>query len=319
MKINLSGGKVGRKKSSNGALYLLLLLFFAVMAAFSLSGGSMPIDPNDTGGPPTLPPYFNEENEDLKQAIIVPSDINSSNSKDKLQLKTFSANICMNEVAVDFLVDTSGSFQYDNKLENLKKALTSFTTRMSNLTVIGMQSFSAKVYERVPLDYYKNQKLQMKVTIDNLQANGNTRTRDGFLLAQKLIMEAKNANKFKGYHYVLVLLTDGIPELNPSEPRTCEGAEVADPLTAPALRCFAREEDPRYPTNVPDELKKNGVSIFSIGIYSPNRPSDAAFQPQLEALLQEISSQPYKDYYFSSVNGGDLAQVLDKIFLAVCQ
>ena len=316
---NLDQSTQKKKSSATGTLFMFLILLFAIMAAFSLSGGSVPLDPNDSGGPPTLPPYYSSSEADVKQELIIPTNVNTSETEANLQLKSFKVNTCMNEVAVDFLIDTSGSFAYDNKLDNLKNALRAFTKRMSNLTVIGMQSFSAKVYERVPLDYYKNQKLQTDVTIDNLTAAGNTRTRSGFLLAQKLIMEAKNANKFKGYHYVLVLMTDGIPELNPSQPRTCEGPEVPDPLTAPALRCFAREEDPRYPTNIADELKANDVSIYSVGIYSPNRPSDAALQPQLEDLLQDVASDPVDDHYFSSIHGGNLETILDNIFEAICQ
>jgi hypothetical protein len=309
----------GSKKTGAGTLFIYLILILIVMAAFIITGGSVPVDPHSTLGPSRLPPYYDIESENNQQKIILPPDALTPSSDKNLQLKTFLVNTCVKNVAVDFLIDTSGSFAYDGKLENLQNSLRAFTKRMANMSVIGVQSFSAVVKERVPLDYYKNQKVQMEETIKKLSPGGNTRTRDGFLLAQKLIKEAKAAQKFKDYQYVLVLLTDGIPEVNPGQRRTCIGPQVADPLTAPALRCFAREQDPRYPTNIASQLKADNVRIFSIGIYSPNRPSDARLQPYLEDLLQDVASDPVSDYYYSSVHGGDLNQILDKVFLSICQ
>jgi hypothetical protein len=320
MKIIGSGKPLkGSKKPNAGTLYLYFFLFIIVAAAYGISGGSLPVNPIGLGIQPTNVPFYNHRGDDVKPEIILPTEPPNATAKDNLQLKTFKINTCINNVVVNFLVDTSGSFAYDGKMNNLKEALTAFTKRMSNSSGIGLQTFSANVIERVPLDYYGNQKIQAKEIIDKLSPGGNTRTRDGFLLAKKLIFEAKDAKKFKGYRYVMVLLTDGIPEQNPTQKRTCIGPQVYDPLTAPALRCFALEQDPRKPTNIANELKANNVSIFSIGIYSPNRPSDATFIPQLENLLIEVASYPSSDYYFSSVHGGDLNQILDKIFLSICQ
>lgn len=310
-----TGGPV---KPGHGELYVYILLIAAVIMAFLLTGGTPPSDPNGPYGPPSIPPGWDPE-KDGKQSLVYPAEVMNPDPHGKLQLKTFKINACLDKIAVNFLVDTSGSFAYDGKMDNMKESLRSFTDRMSNYSVIGMQTFSGVVSERVPLDYYKNQKIQVKATIDNLEPQGNTRTRDGFKLAQKLIMQAKEDKKFEGYQYVLVLMTDGIPEMHPTQKRTCIGPEIADPLTAPALRCFAREQDPRVPTNIPDELKANGVRIFSVGIYSPNRPSDAAFQPRLEALLQEVASQPYQDHYYSSVHGGNLEEILDNLFNKICK
>jgi hypothetical protein len=314
---NDSGGGGGGVKPGAGDLFVYVFLIVMATIAFLMTGGTPPSDPNGPNGPPSIPPGYDSAKEG-KQSLVYPAEALTPDSKGNLQLKTFKINACLDKIAVNFLVDTSGSFAYDGKMDNLKSSLKSFTTRMSNYSVIGMQTFSAVVTERVPLDYYKNQKVQVDATIDNLKPLGNTRTRDGFKLAQQLINQSKADKKFKGYHYVVVLLTDGIPEMNPTQKRTCIGPEIADPLTAPALRCFAKEQDPRVPTNIPAELKADGVSIFSVGIYSPNRPSDAAFQPRLESLLQEVSSQPYQNYYFSSVHGGNLEEILDKVFNSIC-
>lgn len=315
--LNNSGGGV---KPTAGDHFVYVFLVIAATIAFLMTGGTPPSDPNGPNGPQKLPKDYSTEKYG-KQKIIYSADVDnaiSPGAQKNLQLKTFKVDGCVNKVAIDFLVDTSGSFAYDGKLDNLKKSLKTFTKRMTNYTVIGMQTFSSVVTERIPLDYYMNQKVQLNETIDNLKPLGNTRTRDGFELANRLISDAKKYKKFPEYKYVLVLLTDGIPEMNPTQKRTCIGPEIADPLTAPALRCFAKEQDPRVPTDIPAQLKSKGVTIFSIGIYSPNRPSDAFFQPKLESLLQEVSSQPYQNFYFSSVHGGNLDDILDNVFTAVC-
>jgi hypothetical protein len=316
---NSSGGGGGIKPGA-GDLFVYVFLIGAVTLAFLMTGGTPPSDPNGPNKPKSLPKDYSVEKYGQQKIVYsnaADADLTPGAAK-KLQLKTFKVDGCVNNVAIDFLVDTSGSFAYDGKLDNLKKSLKAFTKRMSSYTVIGMETFSAVVTERVPLDYYVNQKVQMAATIDNLKPLGNTRTRDGFELADKLISDAKKYKKFPGYNYVLILLTDGIPEMNPTQKRTCEGPEIADPLTAPALRCFAREEDPRVPSDIPADLKRKGVTIYTVGIYSPNRASDAFFQPKLEELLHQVSSQPYPNYYFSSVHGGNLDDILDTVFSAVC-
>lgn len=312
---NDSGG--GGIKPGWGDLFVYIFLIVAATTAFLMTGGSPPMDPNGPAAP-TIPPGYNPE-KDGKQTIVYSARDQSADARENLQLKTFTINECLDKIAVNFLVDTSGSFAYDGKLDNLKQSLKRFTERMSNYSVIGMQTFSANVQERIPLDYYINQKIQAEATIDSLQPSGNTRTRDGFKLAQQLIDQSKRDKKFEGYQYVLVLLTDGIPEMNPTQSRTCIGPQIADPLTAPALRCFAREQDPRVPSNIPAALKASGVTIYSVGIYSPNRPSDAFFQPQLEQLLKDVASPPSQQFYFSSVHGGNLNTILDKIFNSICR
>src|SRR5664279_2860801 len=175
MKNEVSGKPlVGSKKPGSGGVFIFILLIILVVGASVFSGGFIPVDPNGPGGPPSLPPYFGANGEIENQQIILPSGALTPNPKENLQLKTFKVNTCLNKIAVDFLIDTSGSFAYDGKLDNLKNSLRSFTARMSNMSVIGIQTFSQVVTERIPLDYYVNQKVQVKATIDGLQANGNT-------------------------------------------------------------------------------------------------------------------------------------------------
>lgn len=302
----------GSKSPGIGYLYVLLIMFIAIVAGNALSGGAIPVDPNGPGGPPTLPPYYGADGDADQQQIILPSEVLQPDGKKSLQLQTFQVKSCAQTTVVDLLVDTSGSMKDAGKLGKLKDALTQATKRMSRSSVVGMQTFSAVVKERVPLDYYRNNKAALQANINGLSADGWTRTRDGMNAARTAIVDAKSKNKFPGYKYTLVLLTDGVPELA-TEPRTCI-ATAPDPDVG--TRCFAKEQDPRVPSNIAAELKQSGVEIYTIGIYSPQYASDKALMPYLQQLLKELASGP--DHYFDSVNATDLKSVLDKIFTTIC-
>jgi hypothetical protein len=321
MKIEIKGKSPykGSKSPGVGYVYVLALMFIAIVAASVLSGGMIPVDPNGPGGPPTLPPYYGQEGDNDQQQIILPSGALTPDPKGNLQLKTFKVNTCSQTAVIDFLIDTSGSMQYEGKMDKLKKALKAFTKKMSKSSGVGMQTFSAVVKERVALGYYRDVKSNVQANIDSLQTDGWTRTRDGFKLAKQSINEAMQGKKFPGYKYYLVLMTDGVPELSPDQTRHCE-AEADDANLGGAKRCFAKEEDPRGTdldgVDVSQDLKNLGVEIYSIGLFSSNFASDKALQPYLEKMLQDVASTPTSEHYFTDQQ--DLTKVFDKIFTSIC-
>lgn len=309
----------GSKAPGIGYLYVLVLMFVAIAAATVLSGGFVPVDPNGPGGPPTLPPYF-DSSDYGQQKIILPSDALTPDARKNLQLKTFLVNTCGLNTAILFLIDTSASMQDYGKITKEKDDLNAFVKQLAGLSVIGMVTFSAEIKERVPMDYYKNNKQQVGATIDGLSPQGWTRTRTGFLKAQDILSAAISQNKFPGYHYNLILLTDGVPEI-PQEagapPRICE-AHVADPLWGAAGRCFSQEEDPRIPTNVATTIKNLGVQIYTVAIESPES-SDVYMKPYLENLLSNLASTPTSSHFYTSLNAGNLNQILDSVITKICQ
>lgn len=336
---------IKNSKSTNlGCLHVLLIMALIILAGTMFSGGFIPVNPNGPGGPPTLPPYFGIDGTQEEQKIIYPSDALSSDAKGNIQLKTFKVNICAQKSAVDILIDTSGSMADDNKIGKLKDALKSFTQNLSPKSAISIQTFSGVVTEKVPWGLYKNNKTQVDATIDNLNADGWTRMQDGFILAKQKLTEAKTQNKFPGYNYNLLLISDGVPEIPPpdgtfphdpircAEPnydppppgdtRKCY-VRVCDPRTAPALRCFVKDQDPRIPVNLPDEIKNMGVPIYSIGLYS-NITSDNKLRAYLEPLLEEISSKPLSGYYYAynsaaNDNAENLKRIFDNIISKICE
>jgi hypothetical protein len=303
------------KRPRTQAISIFMVMGLVIAGAFVASGGGTPVDPNGPGGPPTLEPHFNIEDYP-RQRVVLPSDPQSQ-ADTNLQLKTFNVNNCGKNSAMIFLIDTSGSMKFANKIGATKTALNYFLDNLGGKSVVGLYSFSKDVKELVPINYYKDSKPELDKAINGLKPDGHTRTRDGMALVKEKMKEVIEEKAYPGYKYSLIIMTDGVPEIPPDKPRNCY-VTAYDPNTAPALRCFAREQDPRVPTNLANEIKMMGVGIYSVNIYSPNYPSDVVMFPYLEALLKEISSPPVESHYFSSVNGANLEKILESVVASIC-
>lgn len=289
-----------------GMLYILVIMAAVVTFSFLMMGGSFPIEPSPTTKGPNNP----GEQQIVFEQVPDPE-------KPNLQLQTFKVkNVCQSKIAVDFLIDVSGSMRFGNKQNEEKAALRAFTGKMVDDSVIGIQVFSSpnNVRELIPISYYKDVKQQVQNTISTLTADGATSTRDGLSLAQQKLAAAINQNKFPGYKYSLVFLTDGVPETTNLNEQNC----VAEAIRDDGLRrCFARAQDPRTPPNVGLQIKNLGVEVYSINITSQEK-SDVEFGPHLEALLKDVASLPTSEHYYVSLNGSGLTGVLDKVFANIC-
>lgn len=277
---------------------------------FALTGGSIfnaPTSPTATNNPG-------------KQEIV----FSSESAKKNLQLQTFTVkNTCQQTLAVDFLIDISGSMKFGDKQPKEKEALNAFTSRMGETSVIGIQTFSSNVYDNVQISYLKDVRNQVQSTISGLTADGATSTRDALKLAQQKLSAAITQKKFPGYKYSLVLLTDGVPEAAGLLPYDNQKCLVTVPDAAlGGDRCFAKIQDPRGtptdPTNIASQIKNLGVDIYSIGLTSENS-SDKTLQPYLEALLQDVASQPLSTHYYTSLNGENLTNVLNNVLSSICK
>jgi hypothetical protein len=190
------------------------------------------------------------------------------------------------KIAVDFLIDVSGSMAFGNKQRNEKNALNSFVGRMSDSSVVGIQIFSDpnNVREVVPLSLYKNVKSQVQNTINTLPANGATSTRSAFDLARQKLSDV--AGIIHNSDNCLVIAPDS---------------------RLGGTRCFAKAQDPRSPTDLPQIIKTQGVDIYSIAITDPG---DQPMKNELLRLLQDASSDPDSTYFYESVDGNDLTAIL---------
>lgn len=306
----------GAQSPGIGYLYVLFTMIIAIAAGTVLSGGFVPVDPNSPGGPPTVEPYYDPNDYGKQEIIITPGKPNPAGDRN-LQLKTFMVNTCGQRTAIDFLIDTSGSMQFDGKMDKTKDALRAFTDKLVGKSAIGMQTFSKDAKEVVPLSYYKDVKTEFAEAVDDLKPDGHTVTRDGFNLAKQKLIEAIQSDRFPDYNYALIVITDGVPELPPSEPRTCV-FQTPEPNLEVGYRCFTKEQDPTELPSVADDIKTMGVDIYAINLYSSSFPSDKAMLPYLQNLLQRASSTPTDTHYFTSINGDDLNRIFDTVTQTIC-
>lgn len=305
-----------QKRPSTSSLSILFVMALVLVGAFVASGNLVPVDPNGPGGPPTLQPYYNAADYP-KQHIVTPTG-GFPGKKQNLQLETFTVDNCGQNSVIYFVIDTSGSMAFANKLTNTKKAMQYFTNNMGGLSAIGIETFSKDVVVDIPLAYYKDVKPKVKQVISDMDADGWTRTKDAMQKAYEELKQSIENEDYPGYAYNLVLMTDGVPEVPPDQPRTCY-VTTPDPNTAPALRCFAKEEDPTVPANIPQEIRDLGVDIYTINVYSPSYHSDAVMFPYLQHLLRdEVSSPPINSHYFVSTNASNLSTILQNINNNIC-
>jgi len=287
-----------------------------VVGAFIASGNFSPVDPNGPGGPPTLAPYYNSADYP-KQNIVMPTG-NQPGAQKNLQLKTFGVDNCGENTVIFFIVDKSGSMAYANKIGNTKKAMQYFVGNMGGLSAIGIETFSKDVVTDVPLNYYKDVKPQVNQVISGLTADGWTRTKDAMQEAYDQLKKSIKDEDYPGYAYNLILMTDGVPEVPPDQPRTCY-VTTPDPNDAPALRCFAKEEDPTVPVDIPQKIRDLGVDIYTINLYSPSWHSDVVMFPYLQHLLRDqIASSPTSTHYYVSTNASNLSDILKNIESNIC-
>jgi hypothetical protein len=305
-----------QNRPSTSSISILFVMLLVLVGAFVASGNLTPVDPNGPGGPPTLQPYYNP-NDYPQQRIVTPTGGFPGNKKN-LQLETFTVDNCGRNTVIYFVIDKSGSMSYANKIGNTKKALQYFVNNMGGLSAIGLETFSKDVVVDVPLNYYRDVKPQVNKVISGLKADGWTRTKDALQVAYDNLKTSIDNEDYPGYAYNLVLMTDGVPEVPPSQPRTCL-AQTSDPNDAPALRCFAQEEDPTVPVNLPDKIRQLGVDIYTINLYSPSWASDAYMFPYLQHLLRDqVASSPTSSHYFVSINAANLGDILRNIDNNIC-
>lgn len=282
------------KRPSTSALSILVVMILVIVGAFIASGNLAPVDPNGAGGPPTVEPYYNSS--DYPAQHIVTPKTQPLNGQQKLQLQTFQVDNCGDNAAILFVIDTSGSMSYVGKLDKTKSAMKYITSKLGGKAVIGIDTFSKDVIPEVFLSYYKDVKQPVAKVIQDLSAGGWTRTRDVMEMARDQLSKAIDENEFPGYQYNLILMTDGVPEI-PDASRHCEWS-VPDPNLAGGIRCFAKEEDPRYPSDVTNEIKALGVDVYTINVYNPNYKSDKLMKQHLDDLLIEMASTPTDTHYY---------------------
>jgi Ca-activated chloride channel family protein len=112
-------------------------------------------------------------------------------------------------VYLQLLVDVSGSMNENDRLSQLKRALTVASGAINSGNQVGLISFSDKPTRLMPLQPYdENSRARLLATAQGLQANGATALYDGLAVALHDLMQARRRDPNGRFH--LLVLSDGL-------------------------------------------------------------------------------------------------------------
>lgn len=199
---------------------------------------------------------------------------------------------CASPVDVVLAIDRSGSMRSDGTnpdepLTSAKNAATSFIDRMTAEDQVAYLSFATNA--SYPLDQTLTpslSKAKNAVKATHILPDGTQYTNIGDALF-RAGQELSTLRHENGSKPVVVLLTDGDPTY-PKDP-----ADPKYPVT------YARQRA--------DDLKKNGVSIYTIGLGSDVHGD----------LLADLASAP--DFYYPAASRKDLGEIYGAIATAICK
>ena len=256
---------------------------------------------------------FNFKNSPNDTAEYIPDAVDPQGGDSSLQLKPITFKKCGSTTAIDFLVDNSGSMSWGNKMPALKKGLISFTSQLANESIIGMQSFSIKPVDIIPVSYYKDVASKTTMAINSMTGLSGTHSKDAFVFTQGKLDLAMQ--KFPDKKFALIFISDGIPETQASN-ASCPGGAggglcTADPQDPRRCRCFAVEQDP---TEIANQVKAKGIRIFTISYIDT---MDAELNDKLQTLMQNTASSP-QDYY-TAPDETKIGEILSQISVKLCE
>lgn len=241
--------------------------------------------------------------------------------RDNLQLDTLKFIKCGETVAVDFLVDNSGSMGFGNKMANLKSALLTFGRNFPIKGVIATQIYSSPGYippqELIPFSFYGNIKSNFAQIINSMNAYGSTHSKDAFAFTKQKLEVAINDSRFKNQKFNIIFISDGIPETL-EQNKLCPGGQginseycTISPLDSSACRCFDPSQDP---TQIANDIKSRGVRIFSISYISDE---DDKFKEKLRTLMKNVASSP-EDFYEAPITN-QITAIIKQITTKICK
>lgn len=255
-----------------GSITFKVLMAVVILGSISLVSGIFPkqqITPQD----PNAPVYKPVVEDDPLQ-------------KDSLQLKTIKFEACSQTVAVEMVLDRSGSMDAPpTKIQNLKTASLFFINKLPDDAPIGLVTFASSVREEFPIQKYSDIKVNIQPIVKGLVPIGSTHTRDAMIKAKSAL--EVGIPKFPGRQFALILVSDGVP--NP--PNT---------------------QDPRVPTNIGDEIKNLGVKIFTIAITQGLSPFE---RPIMNQVMRDLASP---NSFFEAPDTSQLENIYNQIGFQIC-
>lgn len=199
---------------------------------------------------------------------------------------------CATPVDIVLALDRSGSMARDGKnpdepLTSAKNAASAFVDRMTQddqLAYISFATDASNPVDQTLTDRFERVKQSIKETAIHGNGTQYTNIGDAFYRAQEELSAFRHNPDAKP---VVVLLTDGEPTY-PKDP---------DNENYPEEYARRRSED----------LKKNGASIYTIGLGSEVRGS----------LLSDLASSP--EYYYQAASRRELGDIYQQIATEICK
>ncbi len=266
---------ISKLHRSKGSITFKLILAVIIIGSVLLVSGVFPkeqMTPLDPDAP-TFRPKFDEE-----------QDVD----RNTLQLRTIDFETCSQTVAIEMVLDRSGSMQ-NQKIQHLKNASLFFISRLPDDAPLGLITYSDDVKEEFEIQQYSIIKPRVNGIVQSLRADGFTHTRDAMIRAKSAL--EVGLPKFPDRQFSLILVTDGVPNLGGTE--------------------FHPNQDPRTAPNVADEIKNMGVNIYSIGI-----TQGVARRQEMLSMLQNISSA---NGVFEAPTTAELENIYNQIGFEMCK
>lgn len=102
------------------------------------------------------------------------------------------------------LIDVSGSMSGD-KIDQAKQAALAFLDKMPAQNRVGLTTFSDVISDQVPLNSFERNSSDLRSTIQNLEANGDTMLYDAIIQAVGTLSQDQESDRIRA----IVLLSDG--------------------------------------------------------------------------------------------------------------
>lgn len=194
-----------------------------------------------------------------------------------LQLRALKFKECAATAAVTMQLDITGSM--GPYINDLKRAVLSFTDPLSDESVIGIQAYSSSnpYVVVVPVSLYKDVKDFVRPRILSLQTGGGTPSYDALIFSGQILQDA--LPRFPDRQFNFIFFSDGNPNVGPST-----DADIA---------------------RAAQTIKDQGVTVWAIGLGGVN-PN----------VIRVVASDPDKAVIVT--RSQDLERVYKEIAQKIC-
>jgi len=319
----------------DGGIYVIFVLATVMAGAFALSGGLLPSlnqSPPASSEVTIDPDSARQSSESALQLIdikVKPSDTpipspTPSPLPTQEIIPTPTPQACLSKIALNLVLDVSASMNNDDKIRQLNTAMKNLVGQLKDETVVGAVTFAGLTsfpntsgsVTQLPFTKYKeNKKLVSdkltKLTAYNGSESDGTYMRNAFQRSLNNLNADEAAYTKQGYTFVTIVFTDGVPETKVWDDDCVVQANGSNPV------CFARKQDPRISPNLTTSMKGKVSKVYSVGIYSGSRETQAVIYNEAKKLLSAIASK--SEYAKNSKSPSAIDGMFKDVLSTVCQ